>query len=750
MAPEREILDSEDDGSDFSPAKPPVADDALMYSREIHDQDDEPDNRPDDNNTATTKDSSLKSTDPVFFQRVYDEQLAAASMQYDPLNPGPDPPSHADQGTGTSSLTSLADLPPQDRKPKRTGTSTLNGMADTSQMTTPSGEPGSRISDPWAVPSSPPARFATANQTPASLNKPSRTYGKRKSINTPLDEMPPTQDPYAFPSTADQEPTPRVRKRMKRATESSVSEENQASNTNYDVPSDDDESMFTRQLTRRATLVDTSSTSVVPDTYATELYLKPSALTASQKQQYQLVSLSSEPGPEPSLPVVLSDATQMQKSSFASTIAYPTPSRYAGGSVERTIDEIPSTEDVDMLPIVPEPVMVDLPSSPDVIGEEPTRSKRARPQSVSREVAPSSQTRVLKKRKTARSTQEDLPGSEPWTPKPVERIEEEAVQDETQHAGPGGEQHPLDKTPPQESSARRRTDRATHPSTELAEVTSPLASTMDPLAYEEEVPETATQAVEEPPAKKRRGRKKKEVAPKETVPDAMMEEPLAKEPPVEEQPVEEPKEAEPDIETPSALETPDNDPPKRKRGRPRKSAATAEPIVIDLDSEPDVPADPAPPVEEEEPAEEPAPKPTPAPKGKKKAPAKRGRKKKQAATTTAKSAEFVPDEEKEEEVETKPLLEIADNIPPRPSSSGRKEIPASDDEDEGGAENDAKLVEKEEVPVKARAVTPVKKEVVKPTVANPASSAAGKGKVPLRVGLSKRSRIAPLLKSLRK
>ncbi|KAK0740694.1 hypothetical protein B0T18DRAFT_214428 [Schizothecium vesticola] len=720
MAPEREILDSEDEGSDFSPAKTQIADDANLYSREIYDQDLEPGHDPDDN-TATNH-SSLKSTDPVFFQRVYDEQQAA--------------------GTGASSLTSLVDPPPLRYKTKRTGASNLKEMANITQITTPSGEPGSRISNSWDVPSSPPPLPATASETPASLTKPSRTYGKRKlsseqSANTSRDEIPPTQDPYAFPSTADQEPAPQVRKRMKRQAESSVPEENQEPNSKYDLPPVEDESVFTRQLSGRATLWDTSSASVFPDTYAAGLYIAPSALTASQKQQYQLVSLSSEPGPEPFFPAVLSDATQMQKSSCASTIAYPTPSRYAGGSFERTIDDIPSTEDVDVLPTIREPVMMDQPSSPDVIGEGPTRPKRARPQPTSGDGSFSSQTQVLKKRKTARSTQEDLLGPELWTPRPVDRIEEEVIQDETSQGGHGGEQHAALDPSPHESSGHRRTGRATRPSTKLTEAPSPPASTMDPLAYEE--PEIATQAVEEPPPKKKRGRKKKELAPKEAVPDATMEEPQigqAKEP--------EP-EPEPAMEIPNVVKTQDDDTPKQRRGRPSKSAVAAQPIVIDLDSEPDVPADPVPPKEEEEPA----PKPAAAPKAKAKAPAKRGRKKKQPAAAVAKSTEFVPEEEKEEE--TKPLSEISENMPSKPLSSGEKEIPASDDEDDGGDDHDAKLVAEEEMPRKvalAKDTTPVK-EVAKPRLANPASSSS-KGMVPLRVGLSRRSRIAPLLKSLKK
>jgi hypothetical protein len=69
----------------------------------------------------------------------------------------------------------------------------------------------------------------------------------------------------------------------------------------------------------------------VPDTAPPSLYVAQSTLTASQKRQYVSVSLSSQDVPEvvetflPGQPSV--GGGEVYKSSGATTIAYPTPSR---------------------------------------------------------------------------------------------------------------------------------------------------------------------------------------------------------------------------------------------------------------------------------------------------------------------------------------------------------------------------------------------------------------------------------------
>ena len=72
--------------------------------------------------------------------------------------------------------------------------------------------------------------------------------------------------------------------------------------------------------------------STLPDTAPPSLYIARSALTASQKQEYQLVDLSSDAIPEASEGLLTGQSLgvgEMYKSSAATTIAYPTPSRVA-------------------------------------------------------------------------------------------------------------------------------------------------------------------------------------------------------------------------------------------------------------------------------------------------------------------------------------------------------------------------------------------------------------------------------------
>jgi hypothetical protein len=71
----------------------------------------------------------------------------------------------------------------------------------------------------------------------------------------------------------------------------------------------------------------------------TSLYIAQSALTASQKQEYRMVSQSSDAPPETveqSLPTQQFVVGEIHKSSGATTIAYPTPSRVASSRLAST------------------------------------------------------------------------------------------------------------------------------------------------------------------------------------------------------------------------------------------------------------------------------------------------------------------------------------------------------------------------------------------------------------------------------
>lgn len=251
---------------------------------------------------------------------------------------------------------------------------------------------------------------------------------------------------------------------------------------------------------------------------------------------------------------------------------------------------------------------------------------------------------------------------------------------------------------------------------------------------------------EEAPQPKKRGRKKKEPISEEAL--APAQDTDAQEPPA------------------TIL------PAKRKRGRPKKSEAVQLAPAAETDDDisfayevenvPHVAEDdsvaeeylPAAPVHEA---------PVPA-----KAPSKRGRKKK-----VVEEAPIAPEEEPAElDAEDVPPSEPVDTIDETkkaPSKRGRKkkvvEEPraAVEDEVEEGGDNaqdpnseveeaDASRMPLQDISntsTKEKEVTPEAKAKEPPKSAS-STTGQGQGKVPLRVGLSKRSRIAPLLKIIRK
>lgn len=320
MARRREILDSEDDGSDFGDDPQPLADG---------------DDAPRDENGETVNAShhaSTGSTDPTFFQRVYDQQQATADGRdvvpdttpanapdslWTEVSPAP-PPGQKPQPKDHSSFTSITDPAPASRRPKRTKEVPQTEVIDLTDITTPSKDPASNGSDVWDLPSS--ARSLRAT----------RTYGKRKnspqqlSIEEATPDMLPTQDPYAFP-----EATPPAKKKTRRSTPPSSAQQAKDFSPEMLVPSQQAVNSDRQTRSSRKKKASFGTDSSMPDT-ASSLYVMQSALTASQKQQYRMVALSSETMQdvtEMSLPAHLVGGGEMYRSSDATTIAYPTPSR---------------------------------------------------------------------------------------------------------------------------------------------------------------------------------------------------------------------------------------------------------------------------------------------------------------------------------------------------------------------------------------------------------------------------------------
>lgn len=321
MAPRREILDSDDDGSDFDE----TADFTDANSKHVHEL-------PRDEPHDASLNASTDSTDPSFFQHLYDQQQAAATVgsaggqEFIPDTAPPEvsvstwteissapPPGQKPQAEDPSSFSFVTDPAPKSRKPRGTRGDCHLEVIDLTDITTPRKEAASGQSDAWDLPSTTRSQRTT------------RTYGKRKSTGqqpSPRQDetpgMPPTQDPYDFPDS-----TPQTRKRVKRGTppgsESPV----------MLVPTEEPISPDGRTRRGRGRDDDSSLDSSMPAT-APQLYITQSTLTASQKQEYRMVTLSSDAIPETfeqSLPTQPFSTGELYKSSGTATVAYPTPSR---------------------------------------------------------------------------------------------------------------------------------------------------------------------------------------------------------------------------------------------------------------------------------------------------------------------------------------------------------------------------------------------------------------------------------------
>ncbi|KAL2135604.1 hypothetical protein VTI74DRAFT_7751 [Chaetomium olivicolor] len=652
MVRRREILDSDDDGSDFG-------DGVDFENAEAFGQAEEgPRDEPQENPHAS-RNGSTDSTDQSFFQRIYNEQQAAADGQDaipDTAPAGPPasawteissapPPGQKPQTKDYSSLTPITDPVPASRRPKK---GQQADVIDFTDITTPGKEAASGTSDAWDIPSS------TRPQRAA------RTYGKRKDPEQQLSpqevtqDMPPTQDPYAFPDS-----TPPARKKARRGATSSSAQQPPESSPILLVPTGESISSETRPRSSRKKNSSSDVGSSIPDTAPPSLYIAQSTLTASQKQEYRIVSLSSDAGqevPEQSLPAHQFETGEMYRSSCATTIAYPTPSRIT--SSRRLADVVEEVETTGFVTAEPGLDVYHQQSSPDVLTEmsatnigSMTRSRRRVVSSAgpaSSELDPPTSTRRARKRKVVQV-------EDHWEQNPFDTAE-------------------LHNDTPQQDAynAEELIDALVRPEPGLVEEETPAVTEREPV---EAGPMEKPGPPPKPAAKGRRGRKKK---------GSKSEEP---------QP--EPSEAAHPVELAPEPAAPVEASAKRKRGRARR-AEIAKP-------------QPGEPQEQE-----------------------------QSAAEVHTEVENVTDPE--------PLSELPRNSQPT-SPPQRHASPNPRDNgngQDGGAskENDLPAVEKpatKEVKAKALEQKPAKGSIL-----------GQPGKVQYRVGLSRMSRIAPLLKSLKK
>ncbi|KAL2260459.1 hypothetical protein VTK26DRAFT_5517 [Humicola hyalothermophila] len=318
MSARREILDSEDEGS-------------------VYGEDSElPDTAPQDD-THQSRSVSSDSTDPFSFQRIDDEQHAAADKQSVVSDTAPaaadtsictdmssaPPPGQKPPPESFSSLTPITDPVPASRRAKRGHEGAPTDMIDLTNITTPRKETATGANDVWDVPASARSQMIT------------RTYGQRRRAaqqlslqQEPPSGLAPTQDPYDFPEAT---PPSKKRKKTGRSSPSSSPQPAQDSSPVMLVPTDDVASSDRRTRRSRGRNNASRPGSSTADA-GTSLFIAQSSLTASQKQEYRMVSLSSEAGyevPDTSLPMPNFGEGGTYKSSGTTTIAYPTPSRVA-------------------------------------------------------------------------------------------------------------------------------------------------------------------------------------------------------------------------------------------------------------------------------------------------------------------------------------------------------------------------------------------------------------------------------------
>jgi hypothetical protein len=352
MAPRREILDSEDDDSDFGGGPEAGDGEAEVGHPELTlEKAASPRVEP----MGAPHNASTDSTDPSFFQHIYDQQqaaveasevipdtapAAAAASAWTEISSAPPPGQKHPAKNASSPNTSITDPAHASRRPKRSREVVPAEVIDLTDITTPRKDAASAGSaDVWDVP-----------VVSAKSQRSTRTYGKRKSprrqqlsLEETMPDLPPTQDPYALPEAT---PPPARKRTRRRSPPSSSPPQPQAQDSSpvmlvpAEVVASSDRQTRSRRGRNAAALGVASS---MPDT-ASSLYISQSVLTASQKQEYKTVSLSSEAAPdEPvtSFPAQPPVAGEVYKSSGATTIAYPTPSRIGSSRrLPEPVDEL--------------------------------------------------------------------------------------------------------------------------------------------------------------------------------------------------------------------------------------------------------------------------------------------------------------------------------------------------------------------------------------------------------------------------
>lgn len=344
MADRREILDSDDDEDDYSPVKDTA--NSVLPGDIIY-------------NTANALETG-SSTDPSFFKSVYDEQQTVAGD----LMPPPDRLSHnnsiengdanfdmspastarsrrqAHEDQNSSSMTD-----PRHRKSRR---GERKDVIDLTQVTTPGRVRSSGPSDLWDVPSSPVAQMGqSGGPEDDSYVTDHRGKRKREETSNPWRAVDDGGSARSVSEAVDSSSSKPAKKKTKREARTSLSQPSQEVDLVMVPGTGDEHGEYPPNGNS-----DHISASVVKDTLdktgSASLYVAQSVLTASQKQQYELVDPSSAAERDYGEGYLLRPegmAGFAHTSSGATTIAYPTPTQFASSAprAEATVESSSAT-----------------------------------------------------------------------------------------------------------------------------------------------------------------------------------------------------------------------------------------------------------------------------------------------------------------------------------------------------------------------------------------------------------------------
>ncbi|KAK2058371.1 hypothetical protein LY76DRAFT_593333 [Colletotrichum caudatum] len=349
---------------------------------------------PSENRSSDPASIATGSTDPKFFQEVYTGQQRAARNETTP-NPGQslasnDPnvlSAHVKVQAKTDSTTtsSLTSITESTMGPNRAKVKA--NVTDLPQVTTPGRSVIATPKDMWDVPSSPAGDQAATLFVSATARTP-RSNTKRKRV-TNMDLTSPLA--AGMPSQGSTQPfdaTPAPRRNTGSLHETKRSK---LENLRSLVPIEDDVDMVVVP-----DHVDVPSfTDLVSGQKPISLCIEPQTLSASQRLEYQYHSVNPSPeGQEPVPTQPFSTLPAAARSSGATTIAYSTPSqtRVVGLPAAlpadyATLDTVQEQTQEASFPVQDPEATVELQSSPDIISAAPARRRKNRPDSSSPKIA---------------------------------------------------------------------------------------------------------------------------------------------------------------------------------------------------------------------------------------------------------------------------------------------------------------------------------------------------------------------------